>query len=116
MNEEKREHYSERLHRNFRDGDYLTIQEVRSVLAANRGQEISVDLTSNAMRQNNVRRMEVNKRVHLYLYDDLKNIVVKVGRGRAAAPSPTAGAERQRRFRERHRAAQAQDDKEKQPA
>ena len=108
MNQEKkREHYSERLARNFRDDDYLSIQEVRAVLAANRGQDISVDLASNAMRLNTVRHMEINTRVFLYLYDDLKNIVVKIGRGRAAAPSPTAGAERQRRFRERRRAAQA---------
>src|SRR5262245_53309100 len=112
MNEEKK-HYSERLQRDFHDGDYLSIQEVRLVLAANRGSDISMDVTSATIRRHNVRNITINSRVKLYLYDDLKSLVVPLVRGRAASPSPTAGAQRQRAFRERQRqkkADQSQDD------
>ena len=100
---EKREHYSERLGRNFRDGDYLSVQEARAVLAQNRGGPVSMDLVSHYLSRVGARRMEINKRVHLYLYDDLKNIVVPTTRGRSAAPSATPGALRQRAFRARQR-------------
>ncbi len=102
MNEE-RQHYSERLGRNFRDGDYLSIQEVRAVLAQNRGAPISMDLVSHVLVRKGCRRMEVNSRIHLYLYDDLKNIVVPQVRGPAASPSATPGAIRQRAFKARQR-------------
>lgn len=100
---EKRRHYSERLGRNFRDGDYLSVQEARAVLAANRGSSISIDLVSHHLKRVGARRMEINSRVHLYLYDDLKDIVVPTTRGRAASPSASPGALRQRAFKARQR-------------
>lgn len=101
---DERKHYSKRLGRNFRDGDYLSVQEVRAVLEANRGAPISMDLVSHYLKRVGARRMEVNSRIHLYLYDDLKDIVVPTTRGRVASPSATPGAIRQREFRERQRA------------
>ncbi len=99
-------HYSNRLARKFRADDYLTIGEVRAVLAENRNAPISTDVTSYTMARFKVRRLEINACVHLYLYEDVKEITVPLVRGRQAAPSPTPGAARQCAFRARRKAEQ----------
>jgi len=96
-----RNHFSDRLQRNYRNDDWLSRAEAAKVLTENSDRDVSADYLKVLADRGVLHPQKVSERVWLYQYVELKEIVVKPTRGSAQFEHPTDNALRQRRWRER---------------
>lgn len=101
---EKREHYSERLGRNFAPGDWLFAAEALEVLSTNAGRRVS-DANLSVLRASGIRSQLLSPRRRVYLYDDLCDVVIhsSAGRPRDESVSQRSNIRAQRAYRDRQR-------------
>jgi hypothetical protein len=95
-------HYSTRLQRDFRDGDWLTRGEVARVLGENRGRALPADrLVNDFARRRGWHVDRSDKYAPLYRYAEIKDCVIEQRRGRKASSEPSPVALRVRAYRSR---------------
>lgn len=96
------EHYSQRLKRNFEDGDWLVSQEAAAVIAQNSGRA-SVKTSQIAdLARLGILKADKTSGTWQYEYAKIKDYCIR--RGRHPQRNPSKNAIRQRAFKERQRA------------
>ncbi|MHB8598253.1 MAG: hypothetical protein ACYDER_15730 [Ktedonobacteraceae bacterium] len=97
------EHYSQRLGRNFQNSDWLTRNEVASVIETNSGRPVTQLRFVRDIAVREGWRVEGDKFSHilLYHYEDCKNFVLRRQSGRRVLDAPTPNTLRQRKLREK---------------
>lgn len=96
-------HYSTRLKRNFKDGDWLNLVEAAQVISENSGREVKSRYLAEMVRRGHLHPDKSNPRGWLYKYDELKKEKVLPHVGRRKLDQPTENALRQRAFKARRR-------------
>jgi hypothetical protein len=99
MEQKQQQHYSERLHRNFEDGDTVYSVEVREIIRQNSGRDRPVPSTalSEMASTRNLWREHVGANVVMYRYAEIKHLKMLSKRGRAFSDNPSPGALRKRK-------------------
>ena len=101
----KQTHYSERLGRDFADGDELTREEVAGVLSENSGRPVAPSYVTDLVRERIFHPRYLSPRKLLYQYSEVRSYFVSTrGPGRREHTLPSDNALRQRRFRARRSA------------
>ncbi len=101
--EPKKHHYSTRLRRNFKDGDWLNLVEAAAILSANSGREIKSRYLAEMVRRDQLHPDQSNPRGWLYEYTELKDKQVLAHPGRRKLDQPTGNTLRQREYKARRR-------------
>ncbi len=96
------QHYSERLRRNFADGDWLTRDEVAKVIEENSGRPLGQKRFVSDIAKRHGWTVAGDKYAPLYQYSEVGSFCIgSPGRRLQENPSPTAL--RQRKFKERRK-------------
>jgi len=97
-------HWSDRLNRNFQDGDRLVPSEVAEVISVNSDKIVPAKYVSDLARIYKLEKESPYPGVVVYRYEQVKGIVVAPKRGRRPLANPSSNAQRQRKFKARRKA------------
>ena|SRR2546428_1330777 len=102
------EHYSQRLQRNFADGDWLTRDEVAKVIEENSGKKLAQNRFVGDIARRQGWSTAGDKYAPLYQYEQVKNYSIGSRPGRRLQDDPSPAAVRQRAFKARHKQQELQ--------